>query len=330
MQEKSKAKYKAVSEELAEKCFNEPLEVYVGTNKDLTTTYINPFTDYSFKRLFASEQSKPLMICLLNHLFADRKHITSIEYSKNEYPGDVKDEGALMFDVLCTDVDGSQFIVEVQTTYQKHFKERAVFYTSRLISSQAPVGNRKGWAYKLKEVYLVAFLHKFILPGSSSYQYLHRVGLTDLCTGNIFYDKLEFMFIEMMSFNKQPEELETELDKWLYALKHMTEFKHQPHYLKGAEFDDLFNLAKYANLNKEEKIMYSTRWKNQWDLNGATETAREMGWEQGLEKGLEEGRAQALAEKKEMALKMLDNNEPMDKIVRYTKLSKEEVEVLKP
>ena len=76
--------------------------------------------------------------------------------------------------------------------------------------------------------------------------------------------------------------------------------------------------------------MYSTRWKNQWDLNGATETAREMGWEQGLEKGLEEGRAQALAEKKEMALKMLDNNEPMDKIVRYTKLSKEEVEVLKP
>jgi hypothetical protein len=61
----------------------------------------------------------------------------------------------------------------------------------------------------------------------------------------------------MLSFVKSPAELETDLDKWLYALKHLTEFKERPQYLNGSEFDPLFDLAEYANLNERERNMYN-------------------------------------------------------------------------
>jgi predicted transposase/invertase (TIGR01784 family) len=115
------------------------------------TTFIDPFVDFSFKRLFSSEQSKPILIGLLNHLFRGRKYITEIEFGKNEFPGEHAEEGGVLFDVYCTDADGSRFIIEIQRGYQKNFKERALFYASRAISEQAPKGKRNCWAYNLTE-----------------------------------------------------------------------------------------------------------------------------------------------------------------------------------
>ena len=67
----------------------------------------------------------------------------------------------------------------------------------------------------------------------------------------------------MLSFVKKPGDLDTELDKWLYALKHLTEFEKRPAYLSGPEFDQLFNLAKYANLTKEEQEYVQCKFKTQ-------------------------------------------------------------------
>ena len=80
-----------------------------------------------------------------------------------------------MFDVVCTDIDGSRFIIEVQSSYQKNFKDRALFYISRAISEQAPKGDRKKWAYNLTEVYLVAFLDNFSLANTSKHEYLYDI-----------------------------------------------------------------------------------------------------------------------------------------------------------
>jgi len=52
--------------------------------KPKQTTYIDPFIDFAFKRLFSSEESKPVLIGLLNNLFKGDKFITAIEYGKNE------------------------------------------------------------------------------------------------------------------------------------------------------------------------------------------------------------------------------------------------------
>lgn len=311
--------------QLTDYMIREPAAQYVTARYDpKPTTYIDAFVDFAWKRLFATEESKPILTGLLNHLFKGKKYITEIEYGKNEFPGEIASEGGAVFDVYCTDADGSKFIIEIQRGNQKYFKERALFYISRAISEQAPKGDRKDWAYNLKEVYLIAFLEDFRLPDSPKSEYIQDICLANRHTGKVFYDKMNLIFIEMLNFVKGPDELYTKLDKWLYALKHLTEFKKRPAYLSGPEFDQLFNLAKYANLTKEERAMYNRSLKYKWDNKNVLDYAVE----QADQKAREEERTKAEKEKREMAREMLANNEPLEKIVKYTKLSLEEIQSL--
>src|ERR1700744_3674337 len=118
--------------------------------------YIDPLVDFAFKKIFGSEPNKDLLIAFLNEVFRGRKHIVDLTYNKNEHPGDLKNEGTAIFDLLCTGGNGEHFLIELQRARQGYFKERALFYTSRLISDQAPKGNRRNaWGYNLTGVYLI-------------------------------------------------------------------------------------------------------------------------------------------------------------------------------
>jgi len=128
-----------------------------------------------------------------------------------------------------------------------------LFYTSRLISDQAPKGRRSDWAYKLTEVYLVALLEDFTLEVGSSANYLHDICLCTRESGEIFYDKLGYTYIELRNFVKTETELETDLDRWLHVLKHLNHMDRIPVYLRKPIFEKLFNIAEYSNLTKEEK-----------------------------------------------------------------------------
>ena len=120
--------------------------------------YIDPLVDFAFKKIFGSEPNKDLLIAFLNEVFRGRKHIVDLVYNKNEHHGDLKDKGSAIFDLLCTGGNGENFIIEIQRAKQGYFKERALFYTSRLISDQAPKGKRNAWAYNIAEVYFIALL----------------------------------------------------------------------------------------------------------------------------------------------------------------------------
>ena len=142
---------------------------------------------------------------------------------------------------------------------------------------------------------------------------------------------MSLIFIEMLNFVKKPIDLDTELDRWLYALKHLTEFKKRPAYLSGPEFDQLFNLANYANLMKEERDMYNASLKRKWDnknvLDHAVETATERERAK-AEKEKAELRAKAEKEKKETAGVLKNKNVPIHIIMEATGLSIEEIEAL--
>ena len=130
--------------------------------------YIDPLTDFGFKRLFGSHPNKDLLIDLLNSVFGGRKYIIDLEYNKNEHPGDIKEEGAAIFDLTCTGKDGERMIIEVQRGRQANFKKRAIYYTSLLAAGQAPRGNRSGWAYDLPEIYFIALIEDFSVDTETS------------------------------------------------------------------------------------------------------------------------------------------------------------------
>src|SRR5690606_37874845 len=116
-------------------------------------TFIDPLTDFGFKHLFVREPCKEILIDFLNELFKGRKIITDLSYNKNERTGFGPSSRRMIFDLTCTGPEGEQFIIEVQRIKQTFFKDRAVYYSSRLISEQAPKGSH--WNYSLKEVYFI-------------------------------------------------------------------------------------------------------------------------------------------------------------------------------
>lgn len=76
------------------------------TTKPTIGTYIDPLTDFAFKKLFGSEPNKDLLIDFLNGVFRGRKHIVDLVYNKNEHPGETVNEGGAIFDLTCTGNDG--------------------------------------------------------------------------------------------------------------------------------------------------------------------------------------------------------------------------------
>jgi predicted transposase/invertase (TIGR01784 family) len=295
-----------------------------GTSGPVTGKYIDLLVDFAFKKIFGSEPNKDLLIAFLNEVFRGRRHIIDLVYNKNEHPGDMKDEGAAIFDLLCTGDKGERFLIEVQRARQGYFKERALFYTSRLISDQAPKGKRSAWGYDIAKVYLIALLEDFILEDSPAHTHLHDICLCNRDTGEIFCDKLGYTYIELVKFVKTDTDLKTDLDKWLYVLKNMSRMDKIPLYLRKPIFEKLFSIAEYTNLTKEEKTMYDSSLKHKWDnknvLDYAVSTAEA--------KVREEERKKAFEEKKAIAREMKKDGLPIAQISKFTKLSIEEIEKL--
>jgi predicted transposase/invertase (TIGR01784 family) len=279
--------------------------------------YIDPLVDFAFKKIFGTEQNKDLLIAFLNEVFRGRKHIIDLVYNKNEHPGDLMDEGAAIFDLLCTGREGEQFIIEVQRGRQGNFKERALFYTSRIISDQAPKGRRSEWAYNLSEVYLIALLEDFTVAISPADKYLHDIYLCNRDTGEIFYDKLGYTYIELSKFVKEEAALISDLDKWLHVLKNMSRMEKIPAYLRKPIFEKLFNIAEYSNLSKEEKTMYDSSLKYKWDNKNVLDYALK----EGMEKGMHEKALDIARELKKEGL-------ATEFVAKITKLSIEEIEKL--
>ena len=120
---------------------------------------------------------------------------------------------------------------------------------------------------------------------SNSTEYLHDICLCNRDTGEIFYDKLGYIYIELNKFVKEETELEIDLDKWLYVLKNMSRMDKLPVYLRKPIFEKLFNIAEYTNLTKEERNMYDSSLKYKWDNKNVIDFAREEGKEEGIEIG---------------------------------------------
>jgi len=201
----------------------------------------------------------------------------------------------------------------VQRGRQGYFKERALFYTSRLISDQAPKGKRSEWAYNLTEVYLVALLEDFTLAASAAHEYLHDICLCNRDTGEIFYDKLGYTYVGLVKFVKKDTELETDLDRWLYVLKHLNQMDKIPVYLRKPIFEKLFSIAEYTNLTKKEKTMYDSSLKYKWDNKNV------------LDYAVKEAK---LEEAKEIARELKKEGLAIEFIAKTTKLSIEEIERL--
>ena len=298
----------------------------------ISEKYVNPYTDFGFKKLFGTELNKDLLISFLNALFKGQKEITDLTYLNSEHLGDRFTDRKAVYDVYCQLADGSKMIVEMQKAEQAFFKDRCIYYSTFPIREQAPVGP---WDYHLENVYTVGILN-FIFPDDEypSDSFIHEVKLKDVEDNHVFYDKLTFVYLEMPKFNKREDELETMFDKWMFALSNLTRLLERPKALQERIFSRLFEQAEIAHFSPEEQREYVASKKDYWDNYSIVKTAINKGITEGLEKGraegLEKGRAEGRAEERLLNAKsLLDNGIPLDIIAKSLSLTEEEIEKIK-
>ena len=89
--------------------------------------YINPFTDWGFKRLFGQEFSKDLLINFLNDLFEGEFRIKDVTFKDKEQLGDTNDLRGCIFDIYCVTDDDKHFIVEMQNRWVPFFVNRFIY-----------------------------------------------------------------------------------------------------------------------------------------------------------------------------------------------------------
>ena len=116
-------------------------------------------------------------------------------------------------------------------------------------------------------------------------------------------DKLEFVFVEVEKFDKGEDELETDLDKWLYLLKNMSNLLERPERLRDRIFTKLFDVAELAQLDDEDRTNYIKAMNTERDTYNQIEYARETGREEGREEGHKVGKEEGRKEGKEEGIK---------------------------
>ena len=285
----------------------------MGT-EGLQDRYINPYTDFGFKKLFGTDMNKELLISFLNALLEGKEEVEDITYLNVEQMGDRELDRRAVFDVYCQSSRGERFLVEMQKGEQEFFKDRSLYYSTFPIREQ---GKRGQWDYGLKAIYAIGILN-FSFDESEPERYRHDVKLVDLGSGKVFYDKLTFIYLEMPKFNKGEEELETLFDKWMFVLRNLSGLMKRPQALQERVFNRLFEAAEIAKFDRNELYAYEESLKNFRDWHSVISTAEKKAEKRGREEGREEERIKNAQNLKRLGV-------ALEVIAQATGLSEEEI-----
>ncbi len=94
--------------------------------------YVDIMTDAGFKAVF---QDKQVTIKFLNAALAGERQIKDITYLDKEIKPETVENRTIIFDLLCEDVSGAKFILEMQNCPQHYFfnskrLSKYIFYSS--------------------------------------------------------------------------------------------------------------------------------------------------------------------------------------------------------
>ena len=296
--------------------------------------YINPFTDWGFKRLFGQEFSKDLLINFLNDLFEGEFQIKDVTFKDKEQLGDTNDLRGCIFDIYCVTDDDKHFIVEMQNRWVPFFVNRSIYYASKAFVAQRKkfdeAGVRTAILYQFVPVYVVCIMN-FMPKEHEVTKFRTDVALREKSSDSIFSDKLRFIYLSLPFFDKSEEECETGFEKWIYVLKYMEVLERLPFTAQKKIFDHLAKLADVRCLSSEEQEKYDESIKAVDDyysgLYGSYVEGEEKGIAKGRAEGIAKGRAEGIAKGRAEGMAKGMAKEKLDTAYRLLSMGLSEAQV---
>ncbi len=248
------------------------------SSQPMPSVFINPKTDFAFKKIFGSKQSKDILISFLNALVYDEQDkiqdLTILDPYQAPRIRGIKDS---YLDVNATLFDGKTVIIEMQVLNVLGFEKRVLYNAAKTFSIQLGVGED----YTLLNSVIALTITDFeMFPGNdrilSRYRLKENNDLTD------YSDDIELIFVELPKFKKTLDNLDTLVDKWLYFLKSANQLESVPSNLREvAAIDHAFTVAKQSKLSRKELEVLENREMFLHDNRNAILKARQDGKTEG-------------------------------------------------
>lgn len=278
--------------------------------------FANPKADFTFKRLFGSEGHKNLTISLLNNILerTQGNEIVEITFCNIENIPAMNSEKESYLDILCTDKLNHTFIIEMQVAKEQAFRKRSVFYTALGIVDQMHKGDDYS---KIKPVIFIGILNHPMFANRDRVISHHIV--CDMDTAMQSFEEVEWHYVELCNFHKELDELQTNMDKWLYFLKKAESLTVVPvQFAQSPEFKEAFEVIEQSLWTPEERRAYLKSLDDLHKNSRLQAGIFEEGFEEGMQKGVQE-------EKEFVAINFLKIGLSSQIIAQGTGLSIEEI-----
>ena len=301
--------------------------------------FADPTVDFVFKKIFGTKEYSSATIDLINS-FIEGINVQSVEFLNTVQDKESKNERTTIVDVLAKDDKGNHFIIEMQNAGHYYFRERMMFYASKVISklkdlekaddknSRKQMDKRK-FNYDIKGTYVIAILNfnlDFYEKDDDFDRTIIHYRTTNVDTGKKMPASPEYIFLQLRKSDKLEENVNEFEKKWLTLLRNSKHMQEVPQ-----EFADdpgaaaYFKASLYANLKADEQLEYDRIMDTKYDIEDSLLDAELKGEAKGIAKGIAKGETKKQLEiAKAMKAKGLD----VSMIAECTGLGAEEVEKL--
>jgi predicted transposase/invertase (TIGR01784 family) len=277
--------------------------------------FINPKTDFAFKKIFGSEQSHDILISFLNGiLYQGEPAIADLEILNPYQAPRIRGIKATYLDVKAQLATGETVIIEMQVLNVEGFEKRILYNAAKAYSIQLGSGDK----YALLNPVIALTITDFEMFSEfdaviSRFVLKEKEFLVDYPSSD-----LELVFVELPKFKLELADLHSLTDKWMYFLQHTRDLDAIPEAMATVpEIRQAFEVANRASLSPDELDELDHQLMFLQDQRNAISLAVKQGLAQG-----ETETSQAIA------LKMLKKQFPLETITELTGLTVEQLQAL--
>lgn len=285
-------------------------------------------TDFAFKKVFGSEDSKDILLSFLNALidFADDRRITDLTIVDPYNIPMLKGMKDTFVDVKAQLNDGSRVIIEMQVLSHEGFEKRILYNAAKNYSTQL----NQGEVFNLLNPVIALTLTDFVLfpaqPLINSFKLLEKERFIE------YSGDIELLFVELPKFTKTELELENIQDKWLYFIKNAGKLDYVPKNMEQ-ELGKAFAIANEGNLSREELDLQHRKRDFIMIQKASVEQGVKQGIAQGIKQGIEQGIEQGVKQGIEQSRRITIINAhqaglPIDTIAQIVQLTVADVEAV--
>ncbi len=263
--------------------------------------FLNIKTDYAFKKVFGSDNSKEILKSFLNSTLDLPSLIDDLTIVDPYNVPKLLGMKETAVDVKAILEDKTKVIIEMQILNHDGFESRILYNTAKNYANQLDRGVKYDLLNPVIALTIVNFKMFQFNKYKSIFALLEKENFTE------YSDDIQLQFIELPKFHKTIEQCSTIEDKWIYFIKNAQDLDIAPAF-KDPNLLEAIEIANTASMSKEELEIQTKREEFIFMQKSSIEKAkresreegrvegREEGREEGMEKGIEKGISQGVIE----------------------------------